>query len=150
MKRKILIGLLVIFILIQFIPTDRSVPDFDKKQDFIAQSSDEWIGEETRLIEIACYDCHSYETQHPWYSKIMPVSKWLQGHIENGRKKVNFSTWADLSTEDQKFALKECAEVLEETRMPLLPYMMMHKEAWITEEERASMVSYFNKRRKAL
>lgn len=150
MIKKILLGLLVILVLIQFYPVDQSIPPHEKNQDFLTIADMDGQEEMVGLIRTACYDCHSYETEYPWYSSIMPVSKWLQGHIEHGRDKLNFSTWASLNLEDQKHALKECVEVLEETRMPLLSYMIMHNDAWINDEERAQMIDFFQEKRKSL
>src|SRR5215472_9573255 len=33
------------------------------------------------IVRRACRDCHSNETQWPWYSQIPPVSLLLQHHI---------------------------------------------------------------------
>src|SRR5262245_36851808 len=45
------------------------------------------------LFRGACYDCHSDETKWPWYSHVAPVSWWLVGHVNDGRKRLNFSQW---------------------------------------------------------
>ena len=148
MKRKILLGLLVVLVAIQFIPVDKTLPASSEDQDFFYNVSGN--EEEVAMIKTACYDCHSNTTVYPWYSSIMPVSKWLQGHVETGRGNVNFSEWASYSDEDKKHALKECAEVLEKKEMPMLPYMMLHNDAWVNDEQRAQLAAYFKQRAAAL
>src|SRR5947208_15753610 len=55
------------------------------------------------VLRGACYDCHSYETQWPWYSHVAPISWWLVGHVNDGRKRLNFSDWPH---EDSKRAVR--------------------------------------------
>src|SRR5580700_6636669 len=47
----------------------------------------------TALLKNACYNCHSDETVWPWYSFIAPVSWSVVGHVNEGRKAMNFSQW---------------------------------------------------------
>jgi hypothetical protein len=141
MKRKILIGLGVLFVLIQFIRIDTVNPPVVAEEDFFAiQKAPEEV---ENLIKTACYDCHSHTSEYPWYSNIAPVSWWLRDHINEGRSHLNFSTWASLNEEKSAHKLEECAEMLEATEMPLLSYMIAHRDAWINAEQRATLVAYF-------
>ncbi|MGD0745731.1 MAG: heme-binding domain-containing protein, partial [Verrucomicrobiota bacterium] len=45
------------------------------------------------LLHAACYDCHSYETKWPWYSRVAPVSWLIASDVNGGRKHMNFSDW---------------------------------------------------------
>ena len=121
--KRILLGLLVIFILIQFVPVDRENPPVVRE---VA-----WDSPETKAIaERACYDCHSNQTNWPWYSYIAPVSWRVADHVEHARGHLNFSDWTQ-PNED----LEENIEVLEEGEMPLSDYLLLHPEAKLTEAE---------------
>lgn len=144
MKKKILIGLGVLLVVLQFFRTDMTLPESDGSADFFVSETD--ADAEMKLIKTACYDCHSHQTVYPWYTSIQPIGMWTHGHVENGREHVNFSEWSSLNKEDQKHALKECAEVLEKKEMPMLPYMMLHNEAWLSEDQRSQLAAYFKKR----
>lgn len=148
MKKYIIGGIVVLLLLLQFVPVDTTLPAVDANKDFLAGSA----GDQNMaaLVRAACYDCHSNTTAYPWYSKIQPVAMWMQGHVDHGRENVNFSEWQDLSLEDKKHVLKECVEVLEEKRMPMLSYMIMHGDAWISDEQRTAMADYFRSRKTAL
>ena len=82
-----LIGLLLLaFVAIQLVPYGR---DHDNPA-VIAEPN--WDSPQTRdLFMTACGDCHSYETEWPWYSNIAPVSWLVQHDVEEGREKLNFS-----------------------------------------------------------
>ena len=41
----------------------------------------------------ACYDCHSNQTRRPLYSRVAPFSWLVARDVEQGREKLNFSTW---------------------------------------------------------
>ena len=123
--RTILLVLLLVLVLIQFIPVDRSTPEYDSTKDFIAMTAppDE-IG---HLLKVACYDCHSYNVRYPWYSYVSPFSIWIQKkHIDHGREHLNFSIWGTYDADKQDHKLEECVEMVEEKAMPLNSYLWMH------------------------
>ena len=120
---------------------DKTNPEVNVRKDFI--NTENVPIDVAKVLKIACYDCHSHETKYPWYTNVNPVSWWLKGHIDHGRKQLNFSTWQDYSEEDRKHAKKEVIEVVEEKRMPLTPYWIMHPAAKISPEQRKLLTDFF-------
>ncbi|MCB0733867.1 MAG: heme-binding domain-containing protein [Flavobacteriales bacterium] len=144
MKRKILIGLALVFVVIQFIRIDKTNPE-DKpgSRDILAFYPDsDTIG---HLLKVACYDCHSNHTNYPWYSNIAPVSWWLQEHIEDGRKHLNFSDWSEYPDRKANHKLEECIEMVQEGEMPLTSYTIAHGEARLNEEDKARLIRWFKR-----
>lgn len=139
--KTILWIVLAIFLLSQLIPIDRSVPDIDSSQDFLTLVD----APETMatLIKNACYDCHSYESEYPWYAKVSPLSFWIQGHINGGREHLNFSEWASYPAEKAAHKLEECFEEVEEHHMPLKSFVWLHPEAKMTDEQVTAMAQWF-------
>ena len=43
------------------------------------------------LARVACFDCHSNETQTAWWEDIAPGSWWITNHVREGRAALNFS-----------------------------------------------------------
>jgi hypothetical protein len=139
--RTIVLLILLVVVLIQFLPVDRSAPPIDPAQDFVSvMRPPEGTA---RLIRDACYDCHSFETEYPWYAYVSPVAQWLQGHIKEGRKHMNFSIWATYPADDQDHSMKECVEMVEEKAMPLKSFTWAHPEARLTDAQRSELVEYF-------
>ena len=95
-RKKILLGLGVVLIGIQFIRIDKSNPPADPAND-ISQSL-EITEEVSSILKTSCYDCHSNETVYPWYSNVAPVSWWIKRHINKARDELNFSVWNGYST----------------------------------------------------
>ena len=131
----------IIFILIQFIRIDKTNPPIDPKLDFLTTVNPP--AEISTKIKAACYDCHSHHTSYPWYTNVAPLSWWIKGHINGGRKHLNFSKWTEYEEKKQDHKLEECVEMLEKKWMPLGTYTWLHSEAKLTDIERNDMISYF-------
>jgi len=87
------------------------------------------------LLRRACYDCHSNETQWPWYSRVAPLS-WLVAHdVDRGRQEVNFSEWTSYLPVTRKRKLQWIERVLHEQVMPPRLYRLVHPDARLTEQE---------------
>jgi len=125
----------------QFFPIDKTNPSIDTTKDYITLTQPP--ANIASLLKNACYDCHANTTTYPWYTSIAPVSWWVKGHIDNGRKQLNFSVWGDYSDKKKDHKIEECVEFVEETRMPLLSYIIAHSEARMSDEERAELVAWF-------
>jgi hypothetical protein len=91
-----------------------------------------WDSPQTRaLAQRACFDCHSNETEWPFYARVAPASWLVQYDVMKGRAELNFSEWQ----RPQKEA-REAPEVLREREMPPLPYRLVHGHARLTPAER--------------
>jgi hypothetical protein len=95
-------------------------------------------------LERGCYDCHSNQTRWPWYSAVAPFSWWIHHDVDEGRRRFNFSSWTDYTsdpgTEDQK--LDEVARLIASRAMPPRYYIMMHPQARLTSEERIAITRW--------
>ncbi len=94
------------------------------------------------LLQRACYDCHSNETRLRWYDQLAPAYWRVAGHINDGRKALNFSNWDSLTTAQQKGKLFECFSQIENGAMPLPDYAFVHREARLSAEDINVLKSY--------
>ncbi len=95
-----------------------------------------------QLLRRACYDCHSHETVWPWYAQVAPTS-WLLAHdVDEGREKVNFSTWDTLGPGKRAKRLRKSAQEVEEGEMPPWQYRLVHPEARLSDVERTRLVAW--------
>ena len=97
-----------------------------------------WDSPVTRdLAKRACFDCHSYETIWPGYSKIAPVSWLVQYDVDKGRKELNFSDWQ--GTREGEQAAKLTREV-RKGEMPPLQYYPTHPEARLSAGDKDALL----------
>ena len=85
MKFKGLIGVAVLFIIIQFVPVQQNASE-NYQSSFKPTVNSPIQAEVTAILQTACWDCHSNQTVYPWYNKIAPISWYLARHINNGKK----------------------------------------------------------------
>lgn len=98
--------------------------------------------EVSQILKTACYDCHSNETNYPWYANVAPIS-WLVIHdVEEGRHELNFSEWATYSEKKKHHKLEEAMEEVEEGEMPLQVYTLTHGDASLSDTQVAELVSW--------
>lgn len=88
------------------------------------------------ILKRSCYDCHSDHTVWPWYSSIAPVSWLVADDVRKGRKKMNFSQWDKIPDSKKESRLNEICETIRADEMPLPPYLIMHSDAKLTQQDK--------------
>jgi hypothetical protein len=127
------IVLAVIFAGMQFIRPARTNPPVDESRTIQAQAH---VAPETAaILDRSCNDCHSNQTRWPWYTNVAPVSWFVIGHVNDGRRQMNFSDWAQYSTDDQQGYLKKICREVKSGGMPLPSYLWLHHEAKLSSED---------------
>lgn len=138
--KPILVGLLVTFVVIQFIARPEKISEPVNENDIISVLEIE--GPIATMLKSACYDCHSDQPRYPWYASVAPISWKIGEHIEEGRDELNFSKWATYSAKRRDHKLEEMIEEVEEGKMPQPNYVRMHSEAKLTDEQVASLKTW--------
>jgi hypothetical protein len=129
--RRIAIGGLVVFALIQLVPYGAR-----SHTNPATKAEPRWADARTEsLVRRACWDCHSNETEWPWYSFVAPVSWRVQKDVDDGRRHLNFTEW-----QNPMRAAWEAAEEVEHGSMPLPAYLWMHAPARLSADEKAAVV----------
>ena len=83
-------------------------------------------------INRACRDCHSNETQWPWYSGVAPMSWFVIDHVNHGRRRLNFSEWTRYEPGRVTDLLTKVCEEVQAGGMPLSSYTLIHRQARLT------------------
>lgn len=141
MLKKVLIGLLVLVVAIQFIRPEPNVSD-DRTYD--VSTAYQVPGEVNQVLQVACNDCHSNKTEYPWYSQVQPVAWWLDHHVTDGKRHLNFSEFTNLPLAIQNHKFEEVVEMVEEKEMPLpsYTYFGLHSGANLDETQRALLIDW--------
>ncbi|MBM4171059.1 MAG: heme-binding protein [Ignavibacteria bacterium] len=79
-----------------------------------------------KIFKKSCYDCHSNETEWPWYSHVAPVSWLIIDDVNVGRKQLNFSEWERLASRKRNELKKEIWNEINKGNMPLKIYTYVH------------------------
>jgi len=140
---------LMIFGLIQFIPrpvrnissatTNKGIEQLYLMPDSIMH-----------ILKVVCYDCHSNNTNYPWYSNIQPVAWFLNRHIVEGKAELNFDEFGNYSKRRQHSKFKSITSQVKDGKMPLNSYKILHREARLSDNERHLIISWFENMLKSI
>lgn len=141
MAIKIVIGLVIVLVLLQFIR-----PEKNTSNDLTYDVSTEYeVPEDVQhILNVACNDCHSNKTVYPWYFNIQPVAFWMNNHIRSGKRHLNFSDFTQQPLARQYHKFEETVEMIEENEMPLSSYTYfgMHQEANLTDQQKQTLITW--------
>ncbi|HSC53793.1 MAG TPA: heme-binding domain-containing protein [Phnomibacter sp.] len=145
---RILLILFLLFAGMQFFQPNKDNQDMDMRHDIshVIHIPDSVYS----LLKTACYDCHSNFTHYAWYSDIQPFGWWMNGHIEDGKRHLNFQEFALLQPTEkfgttalrQADKLDEVMETVKGGIMPLRSYTSLHKEAKLTQAQKTTIINW--------
>ena len=147
MKKSILkkaaITAIVLLAVIQFFKTKEN-KSVQTSENAITQHYD--VPENIQnILKISCYDCHSNNTNYPWYNKIQPVNWWLADHVNEGKRKLNFDEFNTYSTKKRLHKLDEVIETIRENEMPLKSYTLIHGDAKLSDSDKQEIETWAKK-----
>ncbi|MGV8946302.1 MAG: heme-binding domain-containing protein [Lutibacter sp.] len=139
----IVLVLLLGFVGVQFVPTELNQSNVVPKTDFLlVNNPPENI---SALLQVSCYDCHSNNTDYPWYNKTQPVAWFLKNHVSDGKEELNFNDWDDYSDRRKNSKLKSIINQIKDDEMPLSAYTLIHRDAVLSKSEKTMVIDYMKK-----
>ena len=124
------LGLLAVAVLLQLVPYGR-----DHTNPPVTQDAPWPDGRARELATTACYDCHSNETRWSLQSFVAPFSWMVARDVEQGRDKLNFSTWDEGDGEAD-----DAADAVADGSMPPRRYLLAHPDAALSDAERQVLI----------
>lgn len=139
LKRTLLV-LLLAFVVIQFFRPAKNKSEGISNNDITKLYP---VPQEVQdILKTSCYDCHSNNTVYPWYAEVQPVAWWLDNHIQDGKKDLNFSEFAGYRHRRQYKKLEEINELVKKNEMPLDSYLWIHKNAKLSDAQKLVLANW--------
>ncbi|MDQ6756916.1 MAG: heme-binding domain-containing protein [Bacteroidota bacterium] len=138
--KKILMGLFIVFIIIQFIR-----PAHNTSGQVLPTDITKIINVPGNILSVlknSCYDCHSNNTRYPWYINIQPMGWIMANHIKDGKANLNFSEFGSYSKRKQANKLRAIAKSINDGSMPISSYTIMHTDAKLSEENKKNITNW--------
>ena len=146
--QAIVLVIFLAFVAIQFVRPDFTNPPINAADTLEASTQ---VPENVqRVLERSCNDCHTNATVFPWYSQIQPSASFLKGHIDDGRRHLNFSTWNTNDVGKKRRKLGELCEQAQNKEMPLPSYLWVHWNAKLSDEDIKILCDWTDAERKKL
>lgn len=138
--KKIGLILLGALVLIQFIRPEKNQSTVNPDQQLTSRYP---IPDSVNtILQKACMDCHSNNSHYPWYASVQPIAWWLDEHIRDGKKHLNFDEYTNRSLRYQFHKMEETIEMVKTDEMPLSSYTWTHTEARLTKAERIAITQW--------
>lgn len=140
MLKKILLLFIIGMVVIQFIhPKKNKTPG--PQTNYIGNAYT--IPRDVKIILAkACNDCHSNNTNYPWYSILQPADWWINHHIKEAKAELNFDEYTTRNLRFQYHKMEEIVEQVKEGEMPLNSYTWIHREANLSETEKTKLINW--------
>jgi hypothetical protein len=137
-----------LFLLAQLIRPARTNPVSDQSLSLESQLPVE--PQVSKILDRSCNDCHSNKTRWPWYTNVTPVSWWVVGHVDEGRRDLNFSEWGTYDKRKQSRRLDQMCELAKSGAMPLGSYTPMHSGSKLSGDDLRTFCTWTNSQSNAI
>jgi len=89
-----------------------------------------------KTLARACGNCHSNQTNLPWYGHVVPISWWIERHVREGRQELNFTEWPMYSVRRRRDELESICGLVSNGRMPPASYRVLHPESRLKTQDK--------------
>ena len=132
--KRVLIILLVVCVVIQFFRPQKNIAAVPQINDITTKYT--MPTDVQTVLKTSCYDCHSNNTQYPWYNNIQPVAWFLADHVKEGKRELNFNEFASYRIGKQYRKLEAMMNEIEEDEMPIESYTFIHGGAKLSAPQK--------------
>jgi hypothetical protein len=143
--RTVVRSLVVLILLAQLVRPARTNPPVDPSRTIQAQTS--MTPDVRAIFDRSCRDCHSYETEWPWYSHVAPFSWLLISHVNEAREHMSMSDWASYTPPEASERLDEICTEVREGEMPMSSYVLVHRSAALGDADRRALCAWTERER---
>ncbi len=146
--KAILIVLLIALIIIQFIRPKKNISEGIAVNDISTKYA--IPPDVNNILKVSCYDCHSNNTVYPWYWNIQPVMWFMNGHVEEGKRHLNFSIFTTYAIARQYKMFDNINKEVKSGDMPISSYTLIHRDAIISDTQKAAILNWTAASRKQI
>ena len=136
----VIIVLAVVVVIGQFIRPNMTNPPVD--QTLTLQAHAPVPPDVDHNLHRACYDCHSYQTNWRFWTKVFPATWLVANDTNGGRQQLNFSEFGGYTKVKQARKLGALCEEVKSKDMPLWYYLPLHPEAKLSDADRQGICTW--------
>ncbi len=134
---------LILFVVIQFFPTDKNESYTTPETDFMLVNK--VPANIQNQLQVSCYDCHSNNTAYLWCNRVQPAAWYLEEHVKEGKAELNFNEWQNYSDRRKKSKLRSIIKQIESGEMPMESYTLIHRDALLSENNKNAVIEFMTK-----
>ncbi|MGE3680185.1 MAG: heme-binding domain-containing protein [Bdellovibrionales bacterium] len=123
----------------------------EKRQSSLYQINEKYKQIVKPIFQKNCFNCHSEQTQYPWYYKLPIAKQLIDSDILESKKHIDltndFPFRGHGSPEEDLPAVRK---VIEDNTMPPFRYKILHSESGLSEDERQAILRWIQESLNAL
>ena len=96
------------------------------------------------ILNTSCFDCHSNNSNYPWYTYVQPVGWLINKDIQKGKSQLNLSEFGGYSQRRQNSKLISIQNRIKDGTMPMHSYIRMHRNATLSENEKKLLLDWIS------
>ena len=95
------------------------------------------------IFQRSCFDCHSSQTQYPWYYKLPGAKQLIDSDIEEARKHLDMDNdFPFVSHATPIEDLQAIKKTTKEASMPPFRYRVLHKNSSLSMEDKKIILDW--------
>ena len=103
------------------------------------------------IFQAKCFNCHSGQTNWPWYHSIPGITQALEKDVAEGRKHLDMSDDFPFGGHGSPLEdLDAIEKVVNEGTMPPIKYLAFHWKSMLSESDKAAIRTWIQKSRSFL
>src|SRR3546814_19927165 len=134
-KRKTIIwSVVAALVIIQFIRPGRNTSGQASENSMISlfHPPDSIV----QILNQSCMNCHSNNTDYPWYASVEPLGWWLDRHIRKGKDELNLDEFAGYSDRRKRSKLRYMKSQVADGEMPLRSYILLNRASRLFDTQK--------------
>lgn len=105
--------------------------------------SQQYVASIEAIFKAKCFDCHSTQTNYPWYHKIPGIGHLMDSHISGGRSHLDMTAGFPFKSHVPPLEdLRAIQRAVEESSMPPWYYAIFHKNSRLNESEKKEILKW--------
>ena len=121
----------------------KPIPDEALNPKVVAEVGAAYQREVEPLLKRACFDCHSTQTEFPWYHHVPGVKQYLDDHVKEAGERLDLTKgFPFVSKKPLVSRIRGIGGTVKRRTMPLWDYRLMHPKSHFTEAEEKVIVDW--------
>lgn len=112
-------------------------------EDVISSITKEYEKKVQPIFKGKCFDCHSSQTEYPWYYQLPIVSRIMDSHIKEARSHIDMTKGYPFAGHGGPIKdLEEVIKVTKKDEMPPWYYTPFHKDSKLSDLEKEIIIGW--------
>ncbi len=122
-----------------------AAPKSDASEEALKAINESYLQNVKSIFRKSCFDCHSNQTQYPWYAKIPGAKQLIASDINEAKSHLDMSEDFPFKGHGSPMEdLEAIRKAVIEISMPPFRYWILHSGSRLNSEEKQTVLAWVN------